>query len=138
MLIAERRWCRRLQARRLDQSRPWALHRLEAFPLQLEPHRRNLASGRMHPCIRDLAQPGSDPRIGGIAIDGESFWAELARQRHIEACAKIADEPFDLAFGLRPIGPAQPRHEPIMVREVEEGAVILMQSWSVMITIGDH
>ena len=92
----------------------------------------------MHPRVGDLAQPGSDSRVGRIAIDLESFGTELAGQRHVKARAQVADEALDLALGLGPIGPAQPRHEAVMMREVEEGAVIAMQPRPVAIPIGHH
>jgi len=53
----------------------------------------------MHPRIRNLAQPGPDPRVGGIAIDLEPVRAKLARQRNVKAPAQVADEAFDLAVG---------------------------------------
>src|SRR5208283_2688122 len=77
-------------------------------------------------------------RIGGVAIDLQSFGAELARQRHVEARTQVSDEALDLALGPGSIGLAQPWHEAVVVREVEEGAVVAMQPWSVAIPIGHH
>src|SRR5208282_1987051 len=86
----------------------------------------------------DLPQPGPDPGVGRVAIDFESFGAKLARQRNVEAPAQVADEALNLALGLRPIGPAQARHEAMMMCEVEESAVIPMQPWPVAIPIAHH
>ena len=74
----------------------------------------------VHACVGNLAQPSPDARIGGIAIDLQSFGDELARQRHVEARTQIADEAFDLALGPGSIGLAQPRHEAVMMREVRK------------------
>ena len=65
----------------------------------------------MHACVGDLAQPGRDPRIGGVAIDLEAFGTELARQRNVEAPAQVADEALDLALGLGSIRAAKLRQE---------------------------
>ena len=106
-----------------NRSSPWRGYRLQTLALLLEPHQRNLISSCVHARIGDLAQPGADTCVGSVAIDREPFGTELARQRYVEARAQVANEAFDLALGLRPIRPAQPRHEPVMMREVEEGAV---------------
>ncbi len=66
--------------------------------LMIEPHQRNLANSRVHAC-GNFAQRRPDPGVGGVAIDLESFGAELARQRHVKARAQIADEALDLALG---------------------------------------
>jgi hypothetical protein len=79
---------------------------LQALALLLEPNQRDFTGGRVHAGIGDLAQPAPDPCVGGIAIDLESFGAELARQRYVKARAQITDEALDLTLGLRPIGPA--------------------------------
>jgi len=81
-------------------------------------------------CTRALATSRSQvahPRVGGIAIDLESFGAEAGCQWHVEARPQVADEAFDLALGPGSIGLAEPRHEAVMMREVEKGAVITMQ-----------
>src|SRR5262249_2098031 len=132
VLISE--WRRRWQfgSRALNHSRPWRRQRLQALALKLEARQRDLAGGPMHACVGDLAQPGADPGIGGVAIDLESFGRELARERNVEAPAQIADEAFDLALGLGSIRPAQPRHEAVVVCEVEEGAVVTVQPWTVL------
>ena len=39
---------------------------------------RGCQSGRVHACVGGFAQPSPDPRIGGLAIDLQSFGAELA------------------------------------------------------------
>ena len=61
---------------------------MQALALMLRSHCRNFAGGRVHASVGDPAQPGPDARIGGIAIDLQSFGAELARQRHVEARAR--------------------------------------------------
>ena len=71
--------------------------------------------------------------VGRITIDFESFRIELACQRQVKARAQVADEALNLALGFRLIRPAQPRHEAMMMREVEEGAVVAMQPRSVAI-----
>ena len=80
----------------------------------------------MYACVGDLAEPGPRSCIGGIAIDLESFGPELTCQRNVEASTQVGDEAFDLALCLRPIRSAQSRQESVMVREVEEGAIISM------------
>ena len=77
---------------------------MQALTFLLEPNQRDLASGRVHASVGNLAQPGADPCIGGFAIDLESFGAELTRQRHVKARAQVTDEALDLALGLCPIG----------------------------------
>src|SRR5208282_2059881 len=117
-----RRWA--LHAGVLNRSRPRRGHPLQTLALQAEAHQRDLAGGRMHPGIGDLAQPGSNPHVSRVAINFEPFGAELARKRHTEARPQVSDEALDFALGLRPIRPAQPRHEAMMMREVEEGPVV--------------
>src|SRR5271166_2340580 len=92
----------------------------------------------MHPRIGDLAQPGSNSYVSRISIDFESLGTKLAGQRHVKARTQVADEALDLALGLRTIGPAQARHEAMMMREVEEGAVIPMQARPIAITIAHY
>src|SRR5579883_1839027 len=118
MLVAARHRCRTFRASRLNQTRPWSWHRLQTLALQLAAYQRNLASSRVHTTVGDLPQPGFDSCVGGVAIDLESFGTELARQRNVEARANVTDEAFDLALGLGPIRPAQPRQEAVMMREV--------------------
>src|SRR5580658_9775703 len=100
MLITARRRDRKFGSRARNRPRPRRRHRLQALALKLEAHQRDLAGGPMHACVGDLAQPSSDPRIGGIAIDLEAFGTKLARERNVEAPAQVADEALDLAFGL--------------------------------------
>ena len=91
-----------------------------------QPHGRHFAGGGVGPRIGNFAQPGADPCIGGVAIHFEAFGTELASQRHVKAAAQIADETLNLAFGLWPVWLAQPRPEPIMMREIEEGLIVAM------------
>src|ERR1700691_1988800 len=92
----------------------------------------------MHPRIGDLAQPGSNSYVSGILIDFESLGTKLAGQWHVKARAQVTNEALNLALGLRPIGSAQARHEAMMMREVEEGAVIAMQPRTIAIAIAHH
>jgi hypothetical protein len=55
------------------------------------------------------------------------FYGVLVR-RGVGWGAQITDEAFNLALGVGPIGPAQPRHKTMMMQEIEEGAVVAMQS----------
>src|SRR5262245_29332539 len=138
MLITARRRHWEFGSRALNHSRPRRGHRLQALALKLEAHQWDLAGGPMHACVGDLTQPGPDPRIGGVAIDSESFGTELARERSVEVPTQVADEALDLALGLGSRRPAQPRQEAVVMREVEEGAVVAMQPWTVLISIGYH
>ena len=51
-----------------------------------------------------------------------------AGERHPEAALQVADEALDLAFGLGPIGPAQPRQEAGVPGEVEEAGMEAMHA----------
>src|SRR5580658_4459586 len=92
----------------------------------------------MHPRIGDRAQPGSNSYVSRISIDFESLGTELAGQRHVKARAQVADEALNLALGPRPIGTAQARQEAMMMREVEEAAVISMQPRPIDIAIAHY
>jgi hypothetical protein len=56
--------------------RPWS----SRFSVSREPRdigHRGCQSGRVYACVGGFAQPSPDPRIGGLAIDLQSFGAEL-------------------------------------------------------------
>src|ERR1019366_1302617 len=47
-------------------------YRLQALALMLKSRGRYFAGGRGHAGVGNLAQPGADPHIGGVAIDFET------------------------------------------------------------------
>ena len=77
----------------------------------------------MHAQVRHLAQPSADRQVRGLAIDDQALLRQPAGQRHVEAVPQIADEPLDLALGLRPIRRAQPRAETAVTGEVEKAGM---------------
>jgi IstB-like ATP binding protein len=69
------------------------------------------------------AQPSADRQVRGLAVDDQAFLCQPAGQRHVEAVPQIADEPLDLALGLRPIRGAQPRPETAVPGKVEKAGM---------------
>jgi hypothetical protein len=66
MLIAA--WCRRrrFDSRTLNHSRPRRRQRLQTLALKLEAHQRYLGGSRAHPCIDNIAQPGTRTTVSAI------------------------------------------------------------------------
>jgi hypothetical protein len=70
--------------------------------------------------VRHLAQPSPDRQVRRLAVDNQSFLGQPTGERHVEALPQVADEPFDLALGLRAIRCAQPGPETAVTGKVEK------------------
>ena len=64
--------------------------------------------------------------VGYVLVRLEGCLLHRGRERHPETALQVADEALDLALGLGPIGPAQPRQEarvPCIVKEARMDAM---------------
>ena len=73
--------------------------------------------------VRDIAQPGAHVRIGRCSIEDLTLTLQTALQGPDKTVLQILDEPFDFAFGLRPIWRAHARTEAVMFGKLDHAPI---------------
>ena len=76
--------------------------------------------------------------VGDVGVQPQAGRLQRGRQRHDETTFEVGVEPLDLAFGLGPVGPAQPRLEAAGLCQLLQVIVPAVQSFAVGIPIDDH